>query len=108
MIRRPPRSTLFPYTTLFRSGHTAEVQSGYGWEVARRASLRPIESDFAFVNQGRRQNGVEGCHQVLGNDGFRIVAAAGVGCGQTITLIPVVAYVHFVIRIELEIETQVA
>src|SRR5260370_6032964 len=23
MIRRPPRSTLFPYTTLFRSWHTA-------------------------------------------------------------------------------------
>src|SRR3712207_7176379 len=23
MIRRPPRSTLFPYTTLFRSGHAA-------------------------------------------------------------------------------------
>src|SRR2546426_7178379 len=23
MIRRPPRSTLFPYTTLFRSGHGA-------------------------------------------------------------------------------------
>src|SRR2546430_4503143 len=23
MIRRPPRSTLFPYTTLFRSDHTA-------------------------------------------------------------------------------------
>src|SRR5947199_1180978 len=22
MIRQPPRSTLFPYTTLFRSGHT--------------------------------------------------------------------------------------
>src|SRR3712207_6495187 len=25
MIRRPPRSTLFPYTTLFRSGEVAEV-----------------------------------------------------------------------------------
>src|SRR5260221_4892241 len=25
MIRRPPRSTLFPYTTLFRSGEHAEV-----------------------------------------------------------------------------------
>src|SRR3989442_15225433 len=25
MIRRPPRSTLFPYTTLFRSVHTAVV-----------------------------------------------------------------------------------
>src|SRR3712207_9149737 len=25
MIRRPPRSTLFPYTTLFRSGHAGEL-----------------------------------------------------------------------------------
>src|SRR5258708_31965635 len=25
MIRRPPRSTLFPYTTLFRSRHAARV-----------------------------------------------------------------------------------
>src|SRR5258705_6774671 len=24
MIRRPPRSTLFPYTTLFRSGHVGD------------------------------------------------------------------------------------
>src|SRR5436309_13909726 len=28
MIRRPPRSTLFPYTTLFRSGRLASVASG--------------------------------------------------------------------------------
>src|SRR5688572_33216909 len=33
MIRRPPRSTLFPYTTLFRSGgegaqHLADVAAG--------------------------------------------------------------------------------
>src|SRR5260370_27605329 len=28
MIRRPPRSTLFPYTTLFRSRRT-EMQSNY-------------------------------------------------------------------------------
>src|SRR2546430_9736471 len=29
MIRRPPRSTLFPYTTLFRSGdHLCDVQFG--------------------------------------------------------------------------------
>src|SRR3712207_8835983 len=26
MIRRPPRSTLFPYTTLFRSHRTGEVE----------------------------------------------------------------------------------
>src|SRR3712207_8517440 len=29
MIRRPPRSTLFPYTTLFRSGGVFEVRA-YG------------------------------------------------------------------------------
>src|SRR5260221_7744235 len=28
MIRRPPRSTLFPYTTLFRSLHQSIVRSG--------------------------------------------------------------------------------
>src|SRR2546430_10765203 len=27
MIRRPPRSTLFPYTTLFRSGHDEREQT---------------------------------------------------------------------------------
>src|SRR2546430_9235801 len=36
MIRRPPRSTLFPYTTLFRSGHPCV------WPVARpNARFRP-------------------------------------------------------------------
>src|SRR2546427_6681049 len=37
MIRRPPRSTLFPYTTLFRSGEFArqsqeDVAKGLGFE----------------------------------------------------------------------------
>src|SRR3989442_8493263 len=35
MIRRPPRSTLFPYTTLFRSGQITLEQ------VARHVSLSP-------------------------------------------------------------------
>src|SRR3712207_8666588 len=30
MIRRPPRSTLFPYTTLFRSGEVHRVALGVG------------------------------------------------------------------------------
>src|SRR2546426_5887371 len=36
MIRRPPRSTLFPYTTLFRSG-------GRGDGRDRRAGLRRLQ-----------------------------------------------------------------
>src|SRR3712207_7215619 len=37
MIRRPPRSTLFPYTTLFRSAELAHhfVAAAPGGEVAR-------------------------------------------------------------------------
>src|SRR3712207_7292440 len=30
MIRRPPRSTLFPYTTLFRSGNEGDAVVGHG------------------------------------------------------------------------------
>src|SRR5256885_7033735 len=30
MIRRPPRSTLFPYTTLFRSGDLSQRDAGHG------------------------------------------------------------------------------
>src|SRR4028118_315981 len=34
MTRRPPRSTLFPYTTLFRSVDVFEVHGGAGPKVA--------------------------------------------------------------------------
>src|SRR3712207_7252000 len=34
MIRRPPRSTLFPYTTLFRSFTFGQVQLAQGIELA--------------------------------------------------------------------------
>src|SRR5256885_7908498 len=34
MIRRPPRSTLFPYTTLFRSPHTS-IDVRLGKETSR-------------------------------------------------------------------------
>src|SRR5260370_30965373 len=39
MIRRPPRSTLFPYTTLFRSTRSREThvfRSGSRWRNLRR------------------------------------------------------------------------
>src|SRR3712207_8015660 len=32
MIRQPPRSTLFPYTTLFRSSCTSPLRAAYGWQ----------------------------------------------------------------------------
>src|SRR5690349_23334825 len=47
MIRRPPRSTLFPYTTLFRSLHTVRPRSGRGGAShggARRGGPAPAAS----------------------------------------------------------------
>src|SRR3712207_7712619 len=44
MIRRPPRSTLFPYTTLFRSVFAAAGQL-YGLTFTRRADLAGYHPD---------------------------------------------------------------
>src|SRR3989442_13948402 len=47
MIRRPPRSTLFPYTTLFRSPGAGFQYSDAGFillaEVVRRVSGDPLD-----------------------------------------------------------------
>src|SRR2546426_2898938 len=39
MIRRPPRSTLFPYTTLFRSGLNSPRSTGGDWPTDRHRHL---------------------------------------------------------------------
>src|SRR2546422_7793760 len=47
MIRRPPRSTLFPYTTLFRSRVTVRKPDGSdSWtgEVIGHPSLYPLQT----------------------------------------------------------------
>src|SRR2546429_6901797 len=48
MIRRPPRSTLFPYTTLFRSGVKAVRQSFERFRPLRLNFQRAPESSFGF------------------------------------------------------------
>src|SRR3712207_8109397 len=46
MIRRPPRSTLFPYTTLFRSSmkHSSSRSSRTGWSSSESARRRAASS----------------------------------------------------------------
>src|SRR5258708_24521561 len=41
MIRRPPRSTLFPYTTLFRSGRGRQGWRGGARPARERPAVRP-------------------------------------------------------------------
>src|SRR5260221_6194798 len=47
MIRRPPRSTLFPYTTLFRSEADRLVAGGSEQELRRALELEPGRAEAA-------------------------------------------------------------
>src|SRR5438034_7370081 len=48
MIRRPPRSTLFPYTTLFRSRRTSTKSNGAPYIVQKAAAA-------AYTPDGQKQ-----------------------------------------------------
>src|SRR3712207_7094796 len=43
MIRRPPRSTLFPYTTLFRSVCATQAKCGFGQTGRLRLQRAQVE-----------------------------------------------------------------
>src|SRR2546430_5935751 len=46
MIRRPPRSTLFPYTTLFRSRFSSSLCAAGHWQAAgKSAAHRALRSE---------------------------------------------------------------
>src|SRR3712207_7370965 len=62
MIRRPPRSTLFPYTTLFRSaqvdavavlvGHHLNLDVARPFDVALDVNVAVLESRERLVRRG--------------------------------------------------------
>src|SRR2546429_6108403 len=55
MIRRPPRSTLFPYTTLFRSVPSWEVWDEVSAEPDLCPRLRCPHFDRCFLFRARRK-----------------------------------------------------
>src|SRR2546425_13253839 len=76
MIRRPPRSTLFPYTTLFRSG--GHLGGGRGGRGRRRGVSRRRASGGARRRgrgDGRRLS--RGCDRTRGGGGGRTARRAG-------------------------------
>src|SRR2546426_10065235 len=48
MIRRPPRSTLFPYTTLFRSANVPNADPAKGSDEASSAALANLYDSLVF------------------------------------------------------------
>src|SRR5258708_31021097 len=58
MIRRPPRSTLFPYTTLFRSQRQDHRALGRGQPLLSRAATRRLAGQarsFLEVRDGEKR-----------------------------------------------------
>src|SRR6202521_325098 len=71
MIRRPPRSTLFPYTTLFRSGKDAQQGHKSRWNhVPRAYSHRLSFAGFGFTpgKQARHAYANGSGHEAHGAD----------------------------------------
>src|SRR2546426_12325685 len=67
MIRRPPRSTLFPYTTLFRSGLSPEVSAlARAVDRGRRSAIGTWTFAYGgFVLEGGRRPGADGVAPLL-------------------------------------------
>src|SRR5258708_13036504 len=77
MIRRPPRSTLFPYTTLFRSLFGAEIQllNGYGLTETTSAVVTNVGVEFAarpdsvgrpnLTAEDRKSTRLNSSHQII-------------------------------------------
>src|SRR5258708_16801343 len=59
MIRRPPRSTLFPYTTLFRSNYLATAQGRKG------DCLTELVSEFEVKQSDRKSTRLNSSHQII-------------------------------------------
>src|SRR5258708_21852279 len=70
MIRRPPRSTLFPYTTLFRSNPIGQIWSGammlehLGHPDAAKAVIDAIET-ILVEGQDRKSTRLNSSHQII-------------------------------------------
>src|SRR2546429_8828192 len=72
MIRRPPRSTLFPYTTLFRSGRRQARKVFEGPDMFPDGGSKVLRLDEAHIlAPGIGQDVAEGLHAAgsLGGEG---------------------------------------
>src|SRR2546427_8952559 len=68
MIRRPPRSTLFPYTTLFRSllrfDHPP-VENGVGSEGSNLRAAAPAETPRSSPIEDRKSTRLNSSHSQI-------------------------------------------
>src|SRR5258708_36244377 len=69
MIRRPPRSTLFPYTTLFRSRPAREVapngSAQHPERLRTQLGLRRYPSPSPQAERDRKSTRLNSSHQII-------------------------------------------
>src|SRR2546430_10918963 len=68
MIRRPPRSTLFPYTTLFRSeaeGIIPALESAHAVAAAARLAATLDKDKILVVNLDRKSTRLNSSHSQI-------------------------------------------
>src|SRR2546428_8426035 len=95
MIRRPPRSTLFPYTTLFRSQQTASASTGshdVSDVAGNKVTAGPIDGNKVdrkapryewATPEGpwRKENVTRVCIASDGTGGFGLAGSGGASVG---------------------------
>src|SRR2546430_16658529 len=84
MIRRPPRSTLFPYTTLFRSGGCAHglLAARKGREQVERETLGRCSVDRHRPNASTM---AEGGRSLAARGGYCFSSLPELGCGAVVS-----------------------
>src|SRR5258707_7263134 len=96
MIRRPPRSTLFPYTTLFRSDHRfsrpevicvhVSVDDTPEFDSHDAAEAGPLKSCYCLIRGDRKSTRLNSSHANISYADFCLQKENSpivVGCART-------------------------
>src|SRR5690348_18205056 len=101
MIRRPPRSTLFPYTTLFRSGWRADLMDAADQRRSPRVRLSRRGQRYLVLEGGLYPEGCDGL-RAHGNAGDLLLLAARAGRDRKSTRLnsshPSISYAVFCLK----------
>src|SRR5438552_4714548 len=100
MLRRPPRSTLFPYTTLFRSVQTAEDMRE---AVLQHLAAATVVIKAAAVAEDRKSTRLNSSHQIISyavfclkkkKKNYRITALGDTNIKRTVGLEEILSVLH--------------